>query len=168
MSAVIFIGIGLIQGMKALCILDDSDQEEHFRQLQRFYSSAGEVRATGQLVYLNSDSTYLKNGEFLPESMVEILKSAVEDALSEGYPGVYLVGEFPFCCSHINPDQIFEYERGADNLLLKLKASFLCLYNRSVISEDDRESLTRIHPCLLQNNVSQENPFFTRNIPPLV
>jgi hypothetical protein len=96
-----------------------------------------DATARGALV-LSSDQSHLVDGEFDVERMLALLEKAVEQALSDGFGGLWASGDMLWeFGSEKNLDKLLAYELALDQLLKQQPALCgICQYHRDVLPAD--------------------------------
>jgi hypothetical protein len=124
---------------------------------------AQEVRK-GSLV-LSSAMDHLLNGRFDVERMLGMFARAVDQALSDGYQGLWGTGDMNW---ELGGEESFEkllaYECGLELLLRSQPAlSGICQYHQDTLSEDSVHVALLTHRSVFINEtLSRVNPFYAR------
>src|SRR6185436_6261501 len=84
-------------------------------QLRKTLAQAGiEVDALvekGQLVILTAKEAYLRDGQFVPDKMIQLLNDETEKALAEGYTALRATGEMTWSLAgEPGSERLVEYE----------------------------------------------------------
>lgn len=118
----------------------------------------------GALV-LSSD-THLVNGWFDPDAMLQMLSDTVQQALAEGYTGLFATGDMTWeFGGRDNLARLLEYECGLELLFRTLPNLFgLCQYHRDTLPPDTIQSAIYAHQEVFVNEtLSRINPYY---VPP--
>lgn len=124
----------------------------------------GEIRK-GRLV-LSAEQTHLVNGHFEIEQMMQSLREAVEQALKDGYSGLWATGDMTW---EFGPDRDFsrlvEYERQLEAYMREQPAlSGICQYHASTLPREVLRHGFVVHPSRFVNEtLSLINPHY---VPP--
>ena len=99
---------------------------------------AHEVRR--EALVLTSDQSHLVNGRFNGTKMLAMLVTAVEEALKDGYKGLWASGDMTWeFGSDINLDMLLAYERGLEEVFHQQPAlSGVCQYHQ--------DNASRVYP----------------------
>ena len=122
---------------------------------------------------LSTDQSHLVNGVFDSDSMLAMLKKTVDQALADGYKGLWATGDMTWeMGSSQNLKRLLEYECGLEKLFRTLHGlSGVCQYHRDTLPLDIvgnalythqtvyvSHTLQRVNPYFLQPESLQENP----------
>lgn len=141
----------MVAGMKSCLMADGLDV-------------TGEIRK-GRLV-LSAEQTHLAGGHFEVEQMMRSLREAVEQALKDGYSGLWATGDMTW---EFGPDHDFsklvEYERQLEEYMREQPAlSGICQYHASTLPREVLRHGFVVHPSRFVNEtLSLINP---RYVPP--
>ena len=114
----------------------------------------------GSLV-LSSDNEHLLDGRFDIDRMLGMLSDAVDQALHEGYQGLWATGDMGWEFGPENDfSKLMEYERRLEQLFLKHPAlSGLCQYHRDILPRETVRQGLETHKALFVNEtLSKLNP----------
>lgn len=94
MAAVVpFLREGLARDERCLYIADDSTVEAIAFALAATRVDVAQERKRGALWMLSNQSTYLRDGKFDPQTMIDFLRSAQTQALTDGFSGLRVAAE---------------------------------------------------------------------------
>lgn len=134
--------------------------------IRSYLAAAGldvaEAIRKGALV-LSSDQGHLINGRFDPSSMLDMLKDAVNDALSDGYKGLWATGDMTWeLGDKKNFPKVLEYEFGLEKLFQTLPAlSGICQYHTDTLPADVVEQALYTHRAVyISPNLSSVSPYY--------
>lgn len=116
----------------------------------------------GALV-LSSDQGHLINGRFDPGSMLDMLKDAVSQALSDGYKGLWATGDMTWeLGDKSNFSKVLEYEFGLERLFQTLPAlGGLCQYHTDTLPADVVEKALYTHRAVyISQTLSSVSPYY--------
>jgi hypothetical protein len=119
----------------------------------------------GTLV-LSSDQTHLANGVFSPEKMLEGLAQAVEQALKDGFTGLWATGDMTWEFGpEKNLGKLLKYECGLEQLFRVQPAlKGICQYHQDTLPLHALGDALLSHPSLYINHtLHRSNPFY---VPP--
>lgn len=118
----------------------------------------------GRLV-LSSGSDHLLHGQFYIDRMITMLKNAVNDALKDGYRGLFATGDMRWQFGpHQDYSKLVEYEWQLEDLFREQPAlSGICQYHVGTLpAEVPRQGLAT-HPSLYINaTLSKLNPYYVK------
>jgi len=110
---------------------------------------------------LSSDQGHLINGKFDVDEMIAMLADAVQNALTDGYAGLWATGDMSWeFGSEKNLEKLREYEQRLEELMRKTPAlSGICQYHRDTLPPYAIETATQTHRTLyLNSSLSRLNP----------
>ena len=116
----------------------------------------------GALV-LSSDESHLVDGQFDSERMLALLDNAVNDALRDGFNGLWATGDMTWeFGNEKNFVQLLDYERGLEELFaLHESLSGVCQYHTDTLPIGIVEQGLHIHKSIFVNEtLSRINPHF--------
>jgi hypothetical protein len=122
---------------------------------------AHEVRR-GALV-LTSDQSHIVDGRFDAAKMLAGLVTAVDEALKDGYKGLWATGDMTWEFGNENNlDMLLEYERGLEEVFHKQPAlSGICQYHRETMPAESIHSALHTHQALYINEtLCRMNPYY--------
>src|ERR1700722_10115790 len=90
--AVPFIRDGLDRGERCLYIADDRIIDEVIQSLEAAGVDIAQERQRSALRLVTSHDTYLRHGEFVPHTMIDFIRQAETEALTDGFSALRLTG----------------------------------------------------------------------------
>lgn len=156
-----FIMEGFERGDRAFHIVDPAQRAAHLARLAREGVDIAAAEAAGKLEVLDWNQTYLQDGRFDQQRMIETLLQMIapenappgkmsrnianmEWAL-EDRPGVH---------------DIVEYEARLNQALPAQHDPVICTYDLSRFDADVVIDIMRTHPMVIIGGILQENPFY--------
>ena len=117
---------------------------------------------SGQLSILNKEEAYSKEGTFVPEKMIGLLKTLTQDAIIEGYNAFSVTGEISWVLDYEDGfERIMEYEYLLNKEIFgAYPVSAICRYNINRFSSMMIKNIIGVHPIVIWNNQVHENPFY--------
>lgn len=159
-----FFRAGLQNNEKCIYILDESSKDE---VIQAFGRAGLDLRGhlkSGQFELLSSEETYLQNGCFDPDRMVETLRKAEAQATEEGYRGLRVSGEMTWALKkQPGSEKLVEYEAKLNYFFPGSKTSAICLYNEEKFAPDILLDIIYTHPKIIMHGAIYPNHIY---IPP--
>ena len=102
------------------------------RALARLDETVTDALARGQMEVKPAVGTYLRDGAFDPERMLDCLRDEHARALGEGYAGLSLTGDMSWAFSEpVAAKALGDYEARLNGLMPDAKPMVLCLYDHS-------------------------------------
>ncbi|HTC34662.1 MAG TPA: MEDS domain-containing protein [Bryobacteraceae bacterium] len=120
-----------------------------------------EVRR-GALV-LSSDQSHLVKGCFNVAKMLALLVAAVEEAIQDGYTGLWAAGDMTWeLGSEMNLDILFDYEQGLEEVFRRYPAlGGVCMYHRDTLPINAVGAGLHLHQALYINEtLTRMNPYY--------
>jgi hypothetical protein len=119
--------------------------------------------SNGSLV-LSSQPTHLVDGVFDVGRMLAMLADAVDDALAQGYAGLWATGDMTWeLGSEKNFEKLMEYECGLEEMIRDRPAlGGICQYDRDTLPDDALYVAVSKHRGIyLSGTLSRVNPFYS-------
>lgn len=110
---------------------------------------------------LASDQNHLVEGRFNVDKMMDMLNTALQQALADGYAGLWATGDMAWeFGSEKNFAKLFEYEQRLEIFMKQNpELSGVCQYHRDNIPLEALETAIRVHPAIYVNDtLSRINP----------
>jgi len=103
----------------------------------QLYAAGSDLRremTRGALV-LSSDHDHVVDGQFSIDRMLQMLETAVYEALADGYTGLFVTGDMTWeFGSEKNLSKLVDYEWGLEQLFQKLPSLWgICQYHRDLL-----------------------------------
>ncbi|MFW6040224.1 MAG: MEDS domain-containing protein [Thermoplasmatota archaeon] len=156
-----FISLGLDKWEKCIYIVDDRTKQEVISALKKIDIDIDKYVNKGQLEFLTKKESYLKGDYFDPDEMIELLKKAEEQALSEGYMGLRVTGEMTWCFSDLpGTEKLLEYEMKLNDFLPNSKTIAICQYNEKRFSPEILLEVIHTHPKVILYDSIHENQYY--------
>ena len=153
-----FLREGLRAGDKCVCVLDTTDPDVLDAEL------TDEPRVEGyQLSAFRSEDTYLANGRFEPDDMLDFWESEAQSAFAvHDYPLVRMVGEMTWALRDLpGVDRLVAYEAELNRQLQKYPQVLLCLYDLEQFTDGEMlMEILRTHPQVLMSRMLLDNPWY--------
>jgi hypothetical protein len=116
---------------------------------------------------LTSDQSHLSEGMFDVGRMLDLLKNAVQQALTDGYAGLWASGDITWeLGGETNLDKLFDYEQRLDDFMQNNSSlSGVCQYDGKTLPLHAVETASRTHPEIYINEtLSYLNPKYKSQI----
>jgi hypothetical protein len=124
----------------------------------------GAELAKGSLV-CSSDRSHLKQGQFEPESMIRMLEVILDQAIRDGFAGLWATGDMSWEMGP-SPDfqSLVEYEWRLDKFLeANPKMGGICQYHADILPRQVLRQGLVVHPGIFVNETLQlVNPDYVR------
>ena len=156
-----FLAEGLEGGEKAVYIVDPDRRAEHKKKLAA--SIGGDFEKFGpRLDVITWRETYLQDGVFDPDRMIDTVEATFAAAVAEGYPRMRICGEMEWVHSGApGVELLLEYETRCNDVIARAKQPAVCCYQVDRLSASLMMDILRTHPLAIIGGTLYENPFFT-------
>ena len=116
----------------------------------------------GALV-LSSNDDHLVDGHFIVDRMIDMLEAAVDEALADGFSGLFATGDMTWEFGHDKDfSKLVEYEWRLEQLFRKQPAlSGICQYHRDLLPREAvREAVVSHGSLFISDTITQLNPHY--------
>ncbi len=159
--AVPFIIDGLVRGERCIYIADDRTIEEVVQALAAAGVDVAQERQRDALRLLTRQDTCLRDGKFSPEAMIDTIRQAEAEALTDGFTGLRQIGEMTWL---LGPEpgcnRLIEFEAVLNPFLANSKTVVLCQYNRSRFDPAIIHDVLHTHPIAVIGDLVCPNPYY--------
>ena len=105
---------------------------------------------TGQLVIMTAKEAYLRDGQFDPDKMIELLADETDRALTEGYTALRATGEMTWALAgEPGSERVVEYEARLNHFFPSSKCYAICQYDRRRFDAELLLDILYTHPKVL-------------------
>ena len=159
-QAVPFVLSGLNTNQRCVYILDKNDKDDVMDAVVRTKDTRDRIES-GQVIFLNKQETYLKNGKFEYKRMLSLISDAQKDALADGYSGAVITGEMTWFNGSGTPaDCLLEFEARINALYPEIEANILCQYDETGFDPGLMMDVIRTHPKVILDGMLCPNPYY--------
>ena len=120
---------------------------------------SGDARR-GALHLLVDDETYLRNGKFNADEMLELVASLENDAIASGYAGLRAVGEMSWALTGCTEQELVDYEVRLNRFIKGRRTLALCQFDRRRFHASFIHDIIRTHALVLVGREIFANPYF--------
>ena len=160
----LFLRQGLERGEKVVYIVDARTAEIILDYLRDDGLDIEPHLASGQLVILTRDDSYMREGVFDPDGMVALLRAETEQALAEGYPALRVTGEMTWALRGLpGSERLVEYEAKLNQFFPGSQCLAICQYDRRRFAPEVLLDVLRTHPIAVVGTEVYDNFYY---IPP--
>lgn len=159
-----FIKEGFERGDKAVHVLNPEQRADHLSRLTGAGIDVAAAHANEQLEIRNNAETYLREGHFDPDRMLEAFESLASRRAAQGFPLSRIVCRMDWAVdrgSHV--EQLVEFESRVNEVWRRHDDAVICTYHLAKFGADTVIDILRTHPLVIIGGILQHNPFF---IPP--
>jgi len=151
---------GLKTGDKCVCVVDASDPEYILAELGADLD-LGPYLGRHQLEVQRSDETYLRDGGFSTEGMLEFWNQSVGGATAAGFGFTRAVGEMTWALRQMpGVEELVGYEARLNRFLPRYPQVILCLYELDQFSGEVLVDVLKTHPKVLLGGMVLDNPYY--------
>jgi hypothetical protein len=148
---------GLEAGDKCICIVDATDSEGVLSALGTESSRLDRQ----QLEVQRAQDTYLRDGSFSIESMLEFWDRSIGAAVSGGFAFARAVGEMTWALLQMpGVEELVEYEARLNRFLPCYPQVILCLYELDRFSGEVLVDVLKTHPKVMLGGMVLDNPYY--------
>lgn len=163
-AVVPFIRIGLQRGEKCFYIVDDNTADAVLSAMRSGGIDAAAASAAGALTLFTKADSYLKDGYFSPDRMIQVLKEATDRARQEGYSALRITGEMTWVLGgDPGVERLMEYEAKLNYFFPENDALAICQYNRGRFSPEIITGVIHTHPRVIFGGLACRNFYY---VPP--
>lgn len=158
-----FLKEGLERGEKVLRIMDPHMRDEYLSAYRAGGMDVQAAEQNGQMEIRHWHETYLQNGRFDVDSMLQLLDEGLRKN-RETYGLTRAVGNMEWALEPApGVTDIVEYEAKLNQVVEKFPDPLVCVYDLNKHSASVVIDILRTHPMVIIGGVLQENPLY---VPP--
>jgi hypothetical protein len=159
-----FIKDGFECGDKAVHVVNPDQRRDHLQRLAAAGIDTAAAEQNGQLELRTNTETYLREGRFDQDRMLEVFEQLASGNAKGGFPLSRIVCRMDWAAegrSHI--DDVVEFESRVNDVWRRHDDAVICTYHLAQFGGDTVIDIMRTHPMVIIGGTLQRNPFF---IPP--
>ena len=157
-----FIRSGLEQGQKVVYIVDSHTADVILEYLAKVGVETAGYMDSGQLSILNVEGSYLREGSFDPDAMIDLLRREERLALEEGYSALRVTGEMTWVLrGQPGSERLIEYEAKLNTYFPGSRALALCQYDRWAFDARLLLDVIATHPIVVIGTEAYDNFYYT-------
>ncbi len=156
-----FIKKGLESQERVLYIAEASAFQSIGKYLRHSGTMIAEYVTRGQLIFLSYERSFLRNGIFQPNAVLDFLKQITQESLSQGYQAVRIAAKMDWARAYTK--EVIEYEARLNYFIADNPIMFLCKYNIKQFEASILMEILHTHPLILLGAELIENVYY---IPP--
>jgi hypothetical protein len=159
-----FIKDGIECGDKAIQVVNPHQRDEHFHRLASAGIDAATALQTGQLEVKINTETYLRDGRFDQDRMLNTFEQLASGNAGGGYPLSRIVCRMDWVVGDKSRlEDVIEFESRVNDVWNRHDDAVICTYNLTKFGGDAVISILRTHPMVIVGGILHQNPFF---VPP--
>ena len=159
-----FIKAGFECGDKAIHVLNPGQHQDHLKRLASVGIDAGVAQQSGQFELRTNTETYLRDGRFDQDRMLQAFEELASGNIKGGFPLSRIVCHMEWAAegrSHVN--DLIEFESRVNDVWRHHDDAVICTYDLARFGGDTVIDIMRTHPMIIIGGMLQQNPFF---VPP--
>lgn len=159
-----FIKGGFDSGHKAVHVVNAHQRSEHLKRLIGAGIDPAAAERNGQLELRTNTETYLRDGKFDKERMLQAFEQIASGNAPGGFPLSRIVCRMDWAAegkSYTN--DLIEFESRVNHVWEHHDDAVICTYHLGKFGGDTVIDIMRTHPMIIIGGLLQRNPFF---VPP--
>jgi hypothetical protein len=159
-----FIKDGFECGDKAVHVVNPGQHHNHLQRLASAGINAAAAQHSGQFELRTNTETYLLDGHFDQDRMLQFFEQLASGNRSDGFPLSRIVCHMEWAAdgrSHV--DDVVEFESRVNDVWRGHDDAVICTYDLAKFGGDTVIDIMRTHPMIIIGGILQHNPFF---VPP--
>ena len=159
-----FIKAGFDCGDNAIHVVNPGQHEDHLRRLAGAGVDAEAARQSGQFELRTNTETYLRDGRFDQDRMLEVFEALASGNARAGFPLSRIVCRMDWAGEdRAYLDNLVEFESRVNEVWCRHDDAVICVYDLTKFGADTVIDIMRTHPMIIIGGILQQNPFF---VPP--
>jgi DcmR-like sensory protein len=161
-AAIEYVQQGLDRRERCLYVCSEQTPAEFRTALERAGIDVSREEERGALVLLTKETAHLAGGTFKAARMIGLLRTAVEDALKDGFEGLCAAGDMTWLLDEApGSEEIAEYEALLNHFYKNNRALGLCQYNCRKLPANFLDHGIATHPTIrIAGPILLTNPFY--------
>ncbi len=159
-----FIKDGFERGDKAVHVVNPDQQHEHVQRMAAIGIDLTAVQQSGQLELRTNTETYLRDGRFDQDRMLDAFEQMASGNANGKFPLSRIVCRMDWASEGgFYIDDLIEFESRVNDVWRRHDDAVICTYHLSKFGGDAVIDIMRTHPVVIIGGILQHNPFF---VPP--
>jgi hypothetical protein len=159
-----FIKDGFECGDKGVHVVSPSRRSDHLKRLAAAGIDTTAAEQSGQFELRDSTETYLRDGRFDKDRMLDAFEHMASSNAQGGFPVSRIVCQMDWASedrSHLA--DLIEFESRVNDVWLRHNDAVICVYDLAKFGGETVIDIMRTHPMIIIGGSLQQNPFF---VPP--
>jgi hypothetical protein len=145
-----YLAAGLDLGERCIYILSETPLIQVVDDLNGGGVDVALHASRGSLRIMRAQQTFLRSGAFVPEQVIELLRTASRTAVANGYVGVRVAGEMEWALGAAAFESLVGFEERVNEVISEAgRVTGLCLYDARRFEPDHIRALAKAHPVIL-------------------
>jgi enamine deaminase RidA (YjgF/YER057c/UK114 family) len=159
-----FIKEGFERGDKAVHVVNPDQHRDHLQRLAAAGIDAAAAQQSGQFELRTNTETYLRDGRFDQDRMLEAFEQLASGNAKGGFPLSRICCRMDWAVEDRSyVDDLIEFESRVNDVWSRHDDAVICTYHLSKFKGDTVIDIMRTHPMIIIGGILQQNPFF---VPP--
>jgi hypothetical protein len=152
------------RGDRSVHVVNEDRRDEHLRRLAAAGIDTAAAGARGQLDLRTSSETYLRDGRFDQDRMLDAFERLTGGDPTRGFSRSHIVCRMDWACeTRALIDDVIEFESRVNDVWRRSDDTVICTYQLERLGADALIDIMRTHPLVIIGSIVQRNPFF---VPP--
>lgn len=156
-----FIKDGFACGDKAVHVVRPEERGDHLRRLVAAGIDPDATERSGQFELRSNTETYLRDGRFDQDRMLEAFEQMASGNATGGFPLSRIVCHMDWAAedrSHL--DTLVEFESRVNEVWSRHDDAVICVYDLAQFGGEVVIAMMRTHPIVIVGGTLQQNPFY--------
>jgi hypothetical protein len=158
-----FIKEGFACGHKAVHVVNPNQHRDHLQRLANAGIDTETAGSSGQLELRTNTETYLRDGRFNPDRMLEVFEQLASGNADGGFPLSRICCRMDWAVEESHLDGVVEFESRVNDVWRRHDDAVICTYHLSQFGGEAVIDIMRTHPMIIIGGILQHNPFY---VPP--
>ncbi len=156
-----YLRTGLELGEKLIYVTDTHSADTVLGYLREDGLEVEPFLESGQLTFITAFDSYLRGGEFDPDSMLEYLRQQAQAALNQGYSALRITEEMTWLLRGMpGSERIIDYESRLNSALGEISCTSVCQFDRRMFEPELLLGVIAAHPQVILGTELFENSFY--------
>jgi MEDS: MEthanogen/methylotroph, DcmR Sensory domain len=156
-----FIRDGFERGDKAVHVVNPERRHDHLQRLAAVGIDLTAAEASGQLELRINTETYLRDGRFDPDRMLDVFEELASGRAGGTFPLSRIVCHMDWAVdSGAHVDSLVEFESRVNEVWQRHDDAVICTYDLTRFGAETVVDIMRTHPMIIVGGILQQNPFF--------
>jgi hypothetical protein len=159
-----FIKDGLDCGEKAIHVVNPDQRHDHLQRLAAAGVDTGSAERSGQFELRSNTETYLRDGLFDQERMLEVFEQLASGNGRHRFPLNRIICRMDWVAQgRLFVDNVIEFESRVNDIWRRHDDAVICTYHLGQFTGDTVIDIMRTHPMVILGGTLHRNPFY---VPP--
>jgi len=159
-----FIKDGFECGDRAVHVVSPGRSRDHLQRLAAVGIDPTAAQQTGQFELRTNAETYLRDGYFDQDRMLEVFEQLASGNAKGGFRLSRIICHMDWAAEGRSPlDNLVEFESRVNDVWRRHDDAVVCVYDLAKFGGGTVVDIMRTHPMIIIGGILQQNPFF---VPP--